>query len=201
LRHYRSPTFPHFRPLFPTLQALCVLVMAGCALGTGDEAAKPVLVDEQSGLLRGVRFGDTAEKVRAHLGEETDDRDGVFPAGAEFTGPPQISIPRADGSPPTQPEELHYESTSYLVSPTAGVFAMVTLAEGARTSAGVAIGDSLHRVRDVYDRVDCGKAVGSEDDFGRPTGYPWCRVNGDIRLFFGEDPIASITLIPNAARG
>jgi hypothetical protein len=79
---------------------------------------------------------------------------------------------------------------------------MITLAEGARTRAGVGIGDDLERVREAYDRVDCGEAVGGEPVFGGDTPmYPWCRVLGDIHVFFGEDPIDSITLSVTAARG
>jgi hypothetical protein len=189
----------HFRPLFPTLQALiagtAVIVAGGCGLGDNGDVAKPVLVDERAGVLRGVRFGDTAEEVRTRLGEETDDLPGVFPGGAVFTGPPSIPAPASDQASRAQPDELHYDDTAYLVSPTVGVFSMATLADGARTRAGVAIGDELARVRELYDRVDCGKAATGNGS------YPWCRVLGDIHVFFGEDPIDSITLSRTAARG
>lgn len=44
--------------------------------------------------------------------------------------------------------------------------------------------------------VDCGEAVASEPLSGGETPtYSWCRVVvGDIRVFFGADPIESITL-------
>jgi hypothetical protein len=190
---------PHFRPLFPTLQALIALIAAGCALGDDGEAAKPkpatsVLVDERAGVLRGVRFGDSLQEVLARLGPTSDAQPGVFPAGADYTGPPSIPSPPSDARIPAN--ELHYEDTAYLVSPTVGVFSMVTLAEGARTRAGVGIGDDLERVRKVYNRVDCGETA-----YGEGSDYPWCRVLGDIHVFFGEDPIESITLSSTAARG
>lgn len=93
------------------------------------------------------------------------------------------------------PTPLHYRDTAYLVSPTVGVFSMVTLESGARTREGVGVGDELARVRERYDRVDCGESVAGEGLFGETPMYPWCRaIVGDVRVFFGEDPIESITL-------
>jgi hypothetical protein len=172
-------------------------MVIGCTSGDGGEAAKRggepakrVLVDERAGALRGVRFGDTMQEVSARLGETTDADPGVFPAGYDYTGPRSIPSPRSDGG--MLPNTLHYDDTAYLVSPTIGVFSMSTLAEGARTRAGVRIGDDLSRVREVYDRVDCGESVA-------PV-FPWCRVLGEIHVFFGDDPIKSITLSSYATR-
>jgi hypothetical protein len=161
-----------------------------------DNDAEPVLIDERAGRLRGVGFGDTAADVRARLGEPTDDEDGFFPAGTDFTGPPAIPSPASDQATRLPPEEMHYDDTAYLVSPTVGVFSMAILADGARTRAGIGVGDELDRVREVYDRVDCGEAIAGEPLFGDdyPT-YPWCRaIVGRVRVFFGEDPIESVTI-------
>ena len=155
-----------------------------------------MLVDERQGVLHGVRFGDTENEVGARLGEETDDRDGVFPEGANYTGPPVIRPPKTDLGSRNPPGELHYDDTAYLVSPTVGVFLMITLEHGARTRGGIGVGDDLELVRERYDRTECGEAVAGEPFFGgeAPT-YPWCSaVVGDTYVFFGEDPIASITL-------
>jgi hypothetical protein len=168
------------------------MFVTGCMEGEG---AQQVLVNERSGELLGVRFGDTAQQVQARLGEETDSEDGFFPAGAVFTGPPSIPSPPSDQATRAEPDELHYDETAYLVSPTTGVFSMATLADGARTVAGVAIGDDLTRVREVYERVDCGEAA------TEGGSYPWCRVLGRVHVFFGEDPIDSITLTSTPARG
>lgn len=195
---------PHFRPLFPTLQALVALIGAGCTLGDEDNAAKPatsVLVDERAGSLLGVRFGDTEDEVRARLGEPTDDYEGVFPEGAQYTGPQFIPIPESDAGVAAQ-KPLHYGDAAFLVSRSVGVFAMITLDGDARTKAGVAIGDGLAKVREVYDRVECGEAVGGEAVGGGETPtYPWCLVRGKVRVFFGEDPIDSIMIRTTAARG
>jgi hypothetical protein len=185
------------RTLAALLLASAAVVMAlALAFGGDDEEASPVLVDERDGILHGVRFGDSEDEVRARRGEPSDDSDGFFPDGADYTGPPGIPSPRTDQASPRQPRPLHYDETAYLVSPSVGVFSMATLEEGARTRAGPGVGDDLALVRERYDRVDCGEAVAGEPLLGGETPtYPWCRaLVGGIRVFFGEDPIESITL-------
>ena len=182
------------------LTALLLAATAGAAIALlalrRDEHAEPVLVDEQVGVLHGVRFGASEREVEARLGEETDDHDGLFPEGADYTGPPAIPSPGSDRGSRVPPAELHYDKTAYLVSPTVGVFSMATLEDGARTRAGVGVGDDLELVRERYDWVECGEAVAGEPLFGGQTPtYPWCRaLVGDTRVFFGGDPIGSITL-------
>jgi hypothetical protein len=95
-----------------------------------------VLVDERAGVLHGVRFGDNEGKVRELLGEETDDRDGFFPAGADYTGPLAVPSPATDQGSRIPPGELHYNDTAYFVSPTAGVFSMATGCANAGRSRG-----------------------------------------------------------------
>ena len=186
-----------YRSTLPVLllAGLAAVGLALLALG-GDEDAQPVLVEERAGVLHGVRFGDVERDVKGRLGEETDDRDGVFPEGADYTGPFAIPSPASDRGSRIPPSQLHYDDTAYLVSPSVGVFSMTTLEKGARTRAGVGIGDELALVRERYDRVQCGEAVAGESLLGgKPPTYPWCRaLAGDTRVFFGDDPIESITL-------
>jgi hypothetical protein len=44
--------------------------------------------------------------------------------------------------------------------------------------------------------VHCGQTVAGEPLFGgEPPTHPWCRVIvGDVRVFFGGDPIKSVAL-------
>jgi hypothetical protein len=178
------------------LAAAAVVVALTLALARDDAEAPTVVVDERVGVLHGVHFGDSEGEVRARLGEPSDDHQGVFPEGADYTGPPAIPSPQTDQRPPRRPTPLHYDETAYLVSPTVGVFSMATLEQGARTRAGIGVGDDLELVRERYERVECGEAVAGEPLFGGETPmYPWCRaIVGEIRAFFGEDPIESITL-------
>ena len=176
---------------------LVVLAVAAAIAMTRARDEHPVvLVDERAGVLRGVRFGDTTARIHARLGDPSDEEDGFFPAGTDFTGPPSIPSPRSDRGHLAPPEELHYDDTAYLVSRTAGVFAMASLADGARTRAGVGVGDELERVDEAYGRVSSGEAIAGEPLFGDDyPKYAWCRAKvGAVSVFFGGDPIESITL-------
>jgi hypothetical protein len=170
-------------------------VVAGVVASRGDDGRAVVVVDERHGKLHGVRFGDDVEAVRKRRGSPTDDAQGFFPRDSDYTGPPSIPNPRSD--PNVAPTPLHYGSSAYLVSPSVGVYAMATLADGARTRAGVGVGDDLALVRERYDRVRCGESVAGEASFGGDTPmYPWCQATvGGSGVFFGEDPIKSITLL------
>jgi hypothetical protein len=174
--------------------AVAVTAAAAVFVARGQDEPRAVLVDERRGVLHGVAFGDPLDSVRARRGEPSDDSQGFFPRGADYNGPPAIPNPPSD--PRAAPTPLHYGETAYLISPTVGVFSMATLEDGARTKAGVGIGDALDRVRESYRRVRCGESVAGEAVLGGDTPmYPWCRATvGEVRIFFGEDPIESITL-------
>ena len=161
----------------------CAAVVALAVVLVGCGGHKRLVVDERRGELGGVRFGETSARVRAVHGHEKR-RAGFSPTRADrYTGPPAIPVART-------PETLDYETEAYLVSPGFGVVSMTTVAGGARTRAGVAIGDDLSAVRARYRRVVCGKTRG-----GEAPGYAWCRARvGEIAVFFGGDPVASITL-------
>ena len=187
---------PTFLP-YAVLAAVLAGVLAVVGIRASDPGRPPgEHVNERAGVLRGVRFGDSVARVRALLGAPSDDEQGFFPGGSDFTGPPSISAPASDRASRAQPETLHYEDAAYLVSTTVGVFAMATLAEGAETRAGVGVGHPLSEVRERYTRVDCGEAVAGAPRFGgRRPKYPWCRTRvGNVVVFLGEDPIESITL-------
>jgi hypothetical protein len=168
--------------------ALAVAAIALLVHG-GSEAPQRVLVDERSGSVAGVRLGDSRADVLGALGPPTDDEDGFFPAERDFTGPPAIPTPEGRAEP------IHYKDVAFLVSAVSGVFAVAVLAEGGMTRAGVGIGDSLDRVRERYRGVMCGEAIAGEALVGPDPTYEWCSTTlDDVHVFFGGDPIASITL-------
>jgi hypothetical protein len=150
-----------------TVAAAGLVTALALTLGRGHDRAPTVLVDERTGVLHGVRFGASEQKVRDRRGEPSDDREGYFPEGADYTGPPAIPGPQVDQTAPRRaPTALHYGQTAYLVSPTVGVFSMTSLERGARTHAGIGVGDELRLVRGRYERVACGKATAGEPLFG-----------------------------------
>jgi hypothetical protein len=175
--------------------ATAVAAVAAVVASRDDDPPTIIVVDEQNGTLQGIGFGDELETVRRQRGSPTDDSHGFFPRGADYTGPASIPNPRSDSR--VAPTALHYEDSAYLVSPTVGVFAMATLNDGARTKAGVGVGDDLELVRQRYGDVRCGESVAGEAIFGGETPmYPWCQATiGKGGVFFGEDPIESITLL------
>lgn len=179
-----------------------LLGLGGGGTEGGGDVAPAVEVDERQGVLRGVRFGDSGLEVLDRLGAPSDDEQGFFPADAAYTGPPSVPLPRSDAGTRVPPATLHFQDTAYLVSETSGVFAMATLAEGASTRAGVGVGDDLDDARDAYDTLECGRASAGESLVpGFEPTYEWCRTRvGRVQLFFGGDPIESITLSVTAER-
>ena len=104
--------------------------------------------------------------------------------------------PETDQGSRIPPSELHYDGTAYLVSPTVGIFSMATLEQGARTRAGVRVGDDLELVRDRY-RPNRVRRGGRRRASARWGDADVSLVPSDCdrtRIFFGEDPIESITL-------
>jgi hypothetical protein len=175
--------------------ALVVTVLATGActsvFGVDDGVSQaPRAVDERAGSIEGVGLGASETDVRAAFGEPLGG-EGVAPDGEVFRGPVSLSYPGGE-----QSAHLRYEETTFLVSPSTGVYALMTTNDGDRTSAGVAIGDPLERVREGYEDVRCGRAPAGEPIWREePATYPWCRTRvGDVEVFFGDDPIEAITL-------
>jgi hypothetical protein len=166
------------------LAALLVLAVSAC----GGSSRPAPAVDETAGTLGGVRFGATPAQVRDRLGDPSDSADGFFPKGVAYSGPPGITSP--DQGTGTRPQTLHYGDSAYLFSPTVGVYAMATAARGSTTKAGVGVGDPLADVATSFKHIDCGQTAG-----GEPPSYNWCRATlPKLRVFFGGDPVRSITL-------
>ena len=155
-------------------------------------ARGPAVLDEAAGTYRRVRFGDTRERVVAVLGPPGDEPEcgPISPLGDEFAdigGPPFLPAPSSDLS---DLATLRYEGVSVLIGPR-GVYAFLVSEADARTRRGVGIGDTLADARRAYGRVGC-----ETFDNGEGVEYPYCRTTvGGVRLWFGEDPIRSVTVV------
>jgi hypothetical protein len=68
--------------------------------------------------------------------------------------------------------------------------------EGAMTKRGVSIGDRMDDARDRY-RLACRKVAGGESLLGEQEYYPSCAatLEDGVRIWFGRDPIRSVTLL------
>ena len=173
--------------------ALAAVALGGCR--HADEPPVPSLIDEQAGEYGGVAMGASEADVRRAFGEPGEG-DGFMPLGEEYAeigGPPAVAV-----WPPgtrEEPTALRYDDVAFLVG-TRGVYAFIVTADGARTRRAVAIGDALAEARRTYGG-GCGEGYGGEPVLGgeRET-YRYCRSTVDerIRIWFGRDPIRSITL-------
>jgi hypothetical protein len=173
--------------------AALLAALPGCD-GDDDNPPAPAVIDEVAGSYGGVRMGASEAEIRRAFGDPGGG-EGFFPLGEEFGdigGAPAVrNWPPNDRSEPTV---LRYEDVAFLLG-SRGVFAFVVTAEGTHTRRGVAIGEPLAEARRAYD-VGCGEGVAGERLGGGVETYPTCRgtIGERIRIWFGEDPIRSITL-------
>jgi hypothetical protein len=180
--------------------AVGVLIVATAVLTLGrDEDAgggrdtETRLVDDRNGAYRGVRMGDSVEEVSRVLGEPSRDP-GFAPADAS---PAEVGVPQSIPAPgPSATPLLKYEDVAFLVGPR-GVYAFIVATDEAATTRGVAIGDGMEKARTAYD-VSCIDVAGGESLLGGGQEfYPSCgaTLDGRLRVWFGRDPIRSITLL------
>lgn len=73
-----------------------------------------------------------------------------------------------------------------------GAYAVEVARPGAATSRGVAIGDPLDEAANAYPGLECG--VKNEDSEYPTFRYCTGRVAADRDIWFGQDPIRSITM-------
>jgi hypothetical protein len=173
-----------------------VLSLGFVVFGTGSEVPGGVetftLVDERTGSYRGVAMGDSLLEVRRLLGQG-EGGSGFAPAGML---PAEAGVPQLIPAPGRRkPGLLKYEDVAFLVGPS-GVYAFIVTDDSAQTARGVAIGDELDEARATYD-LRCIDVAGGESPFGGVSTYPSCSttIGGRIRIWFGQDPVRSITLL------
>ena len=175
---------------------LALAVLAGGAfVALWDRASDGAgtLVDDERGAYRGVRIGDGVDEVANALGEP-ERSPGFAPAGES---PADAGVPQTLPGPGTV---LKYEDVSLLAGQQ-GVYALMVTERGARTKRGVAIGDSMADARRAYE-LKCIDVAGGESLLGEQEFSPSCRASvGRLRIWFGRDPIRSITLLSPAHSG
>jgi hypothetical protein len=170
--------------------AVVVVAVGGWFVVTrNDGDAANVAVDERTGAYRGVRFGSSEEDVIRVFGEPVRE-DGFAPAGES---PAEVGVPQ---SIPGPGELLRYENVAFLVTGERRVYAVMVTEEGVTTKRGVSIGDSIDDARGRY-RLVCRKVAGGESLLGGQEYYPSCAatLEGGVRIWFGRDPIRSVTLL------
>lgn len=153
------------------------------------EPAEPVLVDPVSGTAQGVALGATKAEVEAKLGNAPpwNDDESVEPLEEDWQ---EIGAPSGMAANQTY-EALRYAHTTVELEG-GHVISIVTAERGATTPAGVGVGDDLDSAQQAYPSLRCYDVSGA----GGHGSYPACsgRLGPQRWLWFGEDPIRSITL-------
>jgi hypothetical protein len=157
-----------------------LLVTAGCA---GDESWT-LRVDERRGTVDGVGLGDGIAAMEQRFGEKRAAdayRESVVPLSVEVgesEGPSHFSL---------GPPFYRYERLSFFAE--GGRIVGFMVVGPAKTASGIASGDDLDRVRDVYPQARCGQASRGEYEH-----YAACVVRLGPRrvVWFGGDPISTI---------
>jgi hypothetical protein len=185
---------------FAVVAAMGVLPFVLFRIGYQDDDDETLpsavrVIDEVRGTYRGVGIGDSAAEVRRVFGPREDAGDGPFtPRGAgsfaEVGGAMFIASPGIPHTP-RDPELLRYQDVSFLLLDDR-VFALMITADGAATQEDLAIGHDLDGADERYDALNCEDVeIG---DFGET--FPFCagRVAPQRHIWFGQDPIKSITI-------
>jgi hypothetical protein len=177
------------------LALVAALVVAGVgawfAVSTRGADNAKVTIDERDGAYRGVRFGTSERGVIRAFGEPNRDP-GFAPAGEN---PSQVGVPEL--IPAIGPGGLlKYKGVGFLATPGGGVYAFIVTEAGATTRRGVSIGDRMDLARSKY-QLECSDVAGGESLLGGQELYPSCsaRLGRGVRIWFGRDPIRSITLV------
>ena len=175
------------------LAAALILGAVGAwfAVATDGADTATATIDERTGAYRGIRFGTAERDVIRALGKP-DHTPGFVPAGEN---PSQVGVP--ERIPAIGPGGLlKYDGVGFLGTPEGGVYAFIVTDTGATTRRGVSIGDRMDVARSKY-RLECREVAGGESLLGREEFYPSCsaRLSSGTRIWFGRDPIRSITLV------
>lgn len=179
---------PRLLVLVSIVVLVAVVVFGALSATAGSDGSGATLVDEWTGSYRGVAMGDGESDVRRRFGS-SQGGPGFSPAGQL---PADVGVPQ---SIPGFGQILKYDDVAFLVG-ARGVYAFIVTAEGAETRRGVQIGDDLDEARRAY-RVGCLDVAGGESLSGGQGFYPSCRatIGGRNRVWFGRDPIRSITVL------
>ena len=163
--------------------------------------------DEGSGSVGGVKIGEDKASVRRRFGAparpveaypieplEIDEVDGSGSPWSVVTGPHHLGPGGLGGEQLT----LRFRGVSFFVRDDR-MFGFLVTDRGGQTTRGVRIGDDLSDVTAKYPDFDCDDEVR-----GDTTAVFKANCSGKVRddryLYFGGDPIESITVTEESVR-
>lgn len=178
--------------------ALTVGVLACGDSPAGQSGASSVVrVDERKGSVQGVTLGDSVAAVKRQLpgGLEADPqttRNSPLVGDVEELGLPWIIAPPRGLAASDRTRLLRYRYLSVKFAPPTGAYVIEIAIPGARTHAGVSIGDRLDAARGAYPKMRCDVRNRNSEY----VAYPYCttKLEDGPYIWFGRDPIRSITL-------
>ena len=170
------------RPL--ALVAIAALSAAtGC---TGGGSGPSLRIDELRGTVNGVGIGDPVAAMERGFGKKQ-----AADAYREPAGPLSVEVGEYEGPSHFRlgPPFYRYKRLSFFVE--GGQIVGFMVVADAEATSGIATGDGLDRVRDVYPNARCGEAPR-----GEYSHYPACVVRLGPRrvVWFGGDPVSTITV-------
>lgn len=182
------------------LLLLLAVVVSGCgedSTGSPTQGRAVLTINERGGTFRGVGLASSRTEIEQEFGdpEPYSRAHGVVPVGHRFyeLGLPDRIAPPERGESPRELARgvLRYRDASFQTTEDDGAYAF-SVVSPARTPRGVAIGDPLREAQARYPGFRCG--VRNRGRIG--IAYPFCtgRVVSGVYIWFGQDPISSITL-------
>jgi hypothetical protein len=172
-----------------TVAALLLLGVALAVYKATDDNGGPdsLVVDEQQGSYRGVELGDSREDAEDALGEAAS-WTGDDPLGPLEPGW-QRGAPRGALIVGTLDALRYPRAAMHLAN--GEVVEMIVAEPEAKTTRDVGVGDPLAAVRRAYPDLPCGMVRS-----GQAGRAPYCggQIAGNRWLWFGGDPVGSITL-------
>ena len=200
-----------FSPRVSTLAVgVCLLAISGCGEPSLADSAEgvdgpSVSVDPLVGAVGSVRLGATSAVVARVFGRgRASDPSVPIDADADAIGAPAnygFAAP-CDGYPDAGdrgafPANIGVTEISYRWATASfcrdRAFILLVATRGAKTTAGIKVGDPLESTRRAYPTLRCGSSTGSTIDPPVPV-YRYCsgRIAPNRYLYFGQDPISSI---------
>jgi hypothetical protein len=182
-----------FGPLLAALGVVTALAACGSQVGKAPES---LVINEDAGSYRGVGIDDRRGAVIGVFGRAPPYRNntpiGPLGEGAEH---PATAF-NCKAPPPGGPVDfLEYEEVVFFLD-NGVVCGWILAQDGAASTAGVAIGDSLSDAEEAYPGLRCDEASPGEPFLGFSSSYPFCEGKLGKRryIWFGGDPIDTIQM-------